>query len=70
MKNVFYCHSVTCESKSWGLGVLVDILGQSTTKALIAALDSNTCEVAARLAHLWEKPLLTWTCPAVMFIKK
>ncbi|KAK0094156.1 hypothetical protein PV326_011713 [Microctonus aethiopoides] len=58
--------SLTCESKSWGLGVLVDILGQSTTKALIAALDSNTCEVAARLAHLWEKPLLTWTCPARM----
>ncbi|XP_043283814.1 retinal guanylyl cyclase 2 isoform X2 [Venturia canescens] len=55
--------SLTCESKSWGLGVLVQALGQATTKALIAALDPNTCEVAARLAHLWDKPLLTWTCP-------
>lgn len=62
--NVF---TVTCETKSWGLGILVQALGQVTTKALIAALDPNTCEVAARLAHLWDKPLLTWSCPLVIF---
>ncbi|KAF7996629.1 hypothetical protein HCN44_002275 [Aphidius gifuensis] len=54
--------SLACESKSWGLGALVQVLEQSTTKALIAALDVNTCQVAERLAFLWNKPLLTWTC--------
>ncbi|XP_034940312.1 receptor-type guanylate cyclase gcy-12 isoform X3 [Chelonus insularis] len=63
-------NSVTCESKSWGLGILIEVLGQPTTKALIAALDSNTCEVAEKLAHLWEKPLLTWTCPTVMIAEE
>ncbi|XP_024943902.1 uncharacterized protein LOC107270796 [Cephus cinctus] len=55
--------TVTCESRSRGLGGLVQALGQTSTRALIAALDVNTCDVAARLAHLWDKPLLTWTCP-------
>ncbi|XP_048509125.1 retinal guanylyl cyclase 2 isoform X2 [Athalia rosae] len=55
--------SVICESRSRGLGALVDALGRSTTKALIAAVDPDTCEVAGRLAHLWDKPFITWTCP-------
>ncbi|XP_063978176.1 retinal guanylyl cyclase 2 isoform X2 [Diachasmimorpha longicaudata] len=56
--------SLTCDTKSWGLGVLVDVLERPSTRALIAALDINTCEAAERLAYLWNKPLLTWTCPA------
>ncbi|KAG7199229.1 hypothetical protein KM043_018098 [Ampulex compressa] len=55
--------SLTCESQTWGLDTLLHVLGQTRTKALIAALDSQTCDIAAKLAHLWMKPLLTWTCP-------
>ncbi|XP_031787096.1 guanylate cyclase 2D isoform X2 [Nasonia vitripennis] len=53
----------TCEVRSWGLEALVQALSQKTTKALVAQLDYNTCEVAAKLAHLWNKSLITWTCP-------
>ncbi|XP_043477214.1 retinal guanylyl cyclase 2-like isoform X1 [Leptopilina heterotoma] len=55
--------SQTCETRSWGLGALVQALEQNTTKALIADLNPNTCDVAMKLAHLWNKPLLTWNCP-------
>ncbi|XP_071631245.1 retinal guanylyl cyclase 2 isoform X1 [Temnothorax longispinosus] len=55
--------SETCETETGGLGALIHALGESKTKAVIAALDSSICEVAAKLAHLGNKPLLTWTCP-------
>ncbi|XP_032677580.1 retinal guanylyl cyclase 2 isoform X2 [Odontomachus brunneus] len=55
--------SLTCETETGGLGALIHALGESKTKAVIAALDSSICEVAAKLAHLGNKPLLTWTCP-------
>ncbi|XP_011692309.1 PREDICTED: retinal guanylyl cyclase 2 [Wasmannia auropunctata] len=55
--------SLTCETETAGLGALIHALGESNTKAVIAALDSSICEVAAKLAHLGNKPLLTWTCP-------
>ncbi|KAL0114110.1 hypothetical protein PUN28_011433 [Cardiocondyla obscurior] len=55
--------SLTCETETGGLGALINALGESNTKAVIAALDSSICEVAAKLAHLGNKPLLTWTCP-------
>ncbi|XP_046427719.1 retinal guanylyl cyclase 2 [Neodiprion fabricii] len=55
--------SVTCETRSRGLGALVNALGRNTTRALIATVEPDTCEVAARLADLWDKPLITWTCP-------
>ncbi|XP_011882602.1 PREDICTED: retinal guanylyl cyclase 2 [Vollenhovia emeryi] len=55
--------SLTCETETGGLGALIHALGDSNTKAVIAALDSSICEVAAKLAHLGNKPLLTWTCP-------
>ncbi|XP_014477506.1 PREDICTED: retinal guanylyl cyclase 2 isoform X2 [Dinoponera quadriceps] len=55
--------SLTCETKTGGLGALIHALGESKTKAVIAALDSSICEVAAKLAYLGNKPLLTWTCP-------
>ncbi|KAL7302296.1 hypothetical protein TKK_0004960 [Trichogramma kaykai] len=53
----------TCEERTWGLEALVQALSQRTTKALVAQLDYSTCEVAAKLAHLWNKSLVTWTCP-------
>lgn len=56
---------MTCETETGGLGALIHALGESKTKAVIAALDSSICEVAAKLAHLGNKPLLTWTCPLV-----
>lgn len=56
---------MTCETVTGGLGALIRALGESNTKAVIAALDSSICEVAAKLAHLGNKPLLTWTCPLV-----
>jgi hypothetical protein len=56
---------VTCETETGGLGALIHALGESNTKAVIATLDSSICEVAAKLAHLGNKPLLTWTCPLV-----
>ncbi|XP_012537181.2 retinal guanylyl cyclase 2 [Monomorium pharaonis] len=55
--------SLTCETETGGLGALIHALGESGTKAVIAALDSSICEVAAKLAYLGNKPLLTWTCP-------
>ncbi|XP_011063723.1 PREDICTED: retinal guanylyl cyclase 2 isoform X2 [Acromyrmex echinatior] len=55
--------SLTCETETGGLGALIHALGESNTKAVIAALDSSICEVAAKLAHLGNKLLLTWTCP-------
>ncbi|XP_029170688.1 retinal guanylyl cyclase 2 isoform X2 [Nylanderia fulva] len=55
--------SLTCETETGGLGALIHAIGESNTKAVIAALDSSICEVAAKLAHLGNKPLLTWTCP-------
>ncbi|CAK9802664.1 Retinal guanylyl cyclase 2 [Anthophora quadrimaculata] len=55
--------SLSCETKTWGLDALLRLLGQRRTKALIAALDSPMCEVTVKLAHLWNIPLLTWTCP-------
>ncbi|KYM85144.1 Retinal guanylyl cyclase 2 [Atta colombica] len=55
--------SLTCETETGGLGALMHALGESNTKAVIAALDSSICEVAAKLAHLGNKLLLTWTCP-------
>ncbi|EFN69634.1 Retinal guanylyl cyclase 2 [Camponotus floridanus] len=55
--------SLTCETETGGLGALIHAVGESNTKAVIAALDSSICEVAAKLAHLGNKPLLTWTCP-------
>ncbi|XP_015179182.1 PREDICTED: retinal guanylyl cyclase 2-like isoform X2 [Polistes dominula] len=55
--------SLTCETRSWGFGALVYSISQPTTKALIAALDSTSCEFVSKLAHTWNKPLFTWTCP-------
>ncbi|XP_035725180.1 retinal guanylyl cyclase 2-like isoform X1 [Vespa mandarinia] len=55
--------SLTCETRSWGFGALLYSLSQPTTKALIAALDSSSCEFVSKLAHTWNKPLFTWTCP-------
>ncbi|XP_072756231.1 retinal guanylyl cyclase 2 isoform X1 [Anoplolepis gracilipes] len=55
--------SLTCETETGGLGALIHAVGESNTKAVIAELDSSICEVAAKLAHLGNKPLLTWTCP-------
>ncbi|XP_067207687.1 retinal guanylyl cyclase 2 isoform X2 [Linepithema humile] len=55
--------SLTCETETGGLGALIHVLGETNTKAVIATLDSSICEVAAKLAHLGNKPLLTWTCP-------
>lgn len=57
--------SVSCETKTRGLDALLRVLGQRTTKALVAALDSPMCDVTAKLAHLWNVPLFTWTCPLV-----
>ncbi|XP_020277564.1 retinal guanylyl cyclase 2 isoform X2 [Pseudomyrmex gracilis] len=54
---------LTCETETDGLGALIHVLGESNAKAVIATLDSSICEVAAKLAHLGNKPLLTWTCP-------
>ncbi|CAB0041147.1 unnamed protein product [Trichogramma brassicae] len=56
-------YTQTCEERTWGLEALVQALSQKTTKALVAQLDYSTCEVAAKLAHLWNKSLVTWTCP-------
>ncbi|XP_058791773.1 guanylate cyclase D isoform X2 [Phymastichus coffea] len=53
----------SCEERSWGLEGLVQALSRKTTRAMLAQLDYNTCEVVAKLAHLWNKPLVTWTCP-------
>ncbi|XP_026671236.1 uncharacterized protein LOC108627232 isoform X2 [Ceratina calcarata] len=55
--------SLSCETETWGLDTLLRVLGQKKTKALIAALDSPMCEVTMKLAHLWNMPLFTWTCP-------
>ncbi|KYN04499.1 Retinal guanylyl cyclase 2 [Cyphomyrmex costatus] len=55
--------SLTCETETGGLGALMHAFGESNAKAVIAALDSSICEVAAKLAHLGNKLLLTWTCP-------
>ncbi|XP_070151794.1 retinal guanylyl cyclase 2 isoform X1 [Polyergus mexicanus] len=54
---------LTCETETGGLGALIHAVGESNTKAVIAALDSSICEVADKLAHLGNKPFLTWTCP-------
>lgn len=59
---------MTCETETGGLGALIHVLGETNTKAVIATLDSSICEVAAKLAHLGNKPLLTWTCPLVSVI--
>lgn len=63
--STLYFLSDTCELRSWGLEALVQALRQNSTKALIAQLDYSTCDVAAKLAHLWNKSLVTWTCPQV-----
>ncbi|XP_066588418.1 retinal guanylyl cyclase 2-like [Prorops nasuta] len=55
--------SLTCGSGSTALAALVGALKQARTKALIASLDLDSCEFAGKLATLWHKPLLTWTCP-------
>ncbi|XP_011334672.2 retinal guanylyl cyclase 2 isoform X1 [Ooceraea biroi] len=55
--------SLTCETETGGLGALIHLLGGGDTRAVIATLDASICEVAAKLAHLGNKPLLTWTCP-------
>lgn len=55
--------SLSCETKTWGLDTLLHILGQKRAKALVAVLDSPMCEVTIKLAHLWNMPLFTWTCP-------
>ncbi|XP_076752601.1 retinal guanylyl cyclase 2 isoform X1 [Xylocopa sonorina] len=55
--------SLSCETKTWGLDVLLRVLGQRYTKALVAVLDSPMCEITVKLAHLWNMPLFTWTCP-------
>ncbi|XP_033351701.1 uncharacterized protein LOC117234512 isoform X1 [Bombus vosnesenskii] len=55
--------SLSCETKTWGLDALLRVLGERRAKALVAALDSPMCEVTVKLAHLWNMPLFTWTCP-------
>jgi len=59
---------VTCEAETGGLAALIHLLGGGETGAVIATLDSSVCEVAAKLAHLGNKPLLTWTCPLVSVV--
>lgn len=63
--NLFLCSLVSCETKTWGLDALLRVLGERRAKALVAALDSPMCEVTVKLAHLWNMPLFTWTCPLV-----
>lgn len=61
----FFFFLVSCETKTWGLDALLRILGQKRAKALVAVLDSPMCEVTIKLAHLWNMPFFTWTCPLV-----
>lgn len=65
VKISFFFFLVSCETKTWGLDTLLRILGQKRAKALVAVLDSPMCEVTIKLAHLWNMPLFTWTCPLV-----
>ncbi|KAJ8686311.1 hypothetical protein QAD02_022105, partial [Eretmocerus hayati] len=53
----------TCESRSGGLAALAQALGQKSTDTLVASVDYDSCEVVAKLANLWNKTLVTWTCP-------
>ncbi|KAK9293807.1 hypothetical protein QLX08_011361 [Tetragonisca angustula] len=53
--------SLSCETKTRGLDALLRVLGETT--ALVAVLDSPMCEITVKLAHLWNVPLFTWTCP-------
>lgn len=57
--------SVSCETKTRGLDALLRVLGERRAKALVAVLDSPMCEITVKLAHLWNMPLFTWTCPLV-----
>ncbi|XP_023248641.1 retinal guanylyl cyclase 2 [Copidosoma floridanum] len=53
----------TCDKRTLGLEALVNAMSQKSTRAVVAQLDYSTCEAAAVLAHLWNKSLVTWTCP-------
>ncbi|XP_043529595.1 uncharacterized protein LOC122539063, partial [Frieseomelitta varia] len=55
--------SLSCETKTRGLDALLRVLGERRAKALVAVLDSPMCEITVKLAHLWNMPLFTWTCP-------
>ncbi|OAD52258.1 Retinal guanylyl cyclase 2, partial [Eufriesea mexicana] len=55
--------SLSCETKTWGLDALLRVLSERRAKALVAVVDSPMCEVTIKLAHLWNMPLFTWTCP-------
>lgn len=57
--------SAVCDSKSRGLSAILDALSQESTKALIGSVEEDLCDVTSRLADMWAKPLLSWSCPQV-----
>lgn len=54
-----------CEDSSLGLKTLIRALSLNSTKGLVAQMNVETCEVATKMAQLWNKPFVTWSCSQV-----